>query len=129
MPARKDDVLAREQLLGDAHRVARRAAVVAEHDLELAAAEHAALGVDLVLGQLHAVAIGHGERRHAAVGVELADPDRSWPCARGAPLAAARAAAARPATTIARDNDGTFMNRSSVSPQGCPFDDLRRRLT
>ena len=69
------DVLARQQLLGDAHRIARRGAVVAEHDLHLAPAEHAALGVDLVLRQLHAVAIGHGERGHAAVGVELADLD------------------------------------------------------
>ena len=50
-------------------------AVVAEHDLQLAPAEHAALGVDLVLRQLHAVAIGHGEGGHAAVGVELADLD------------------------------------------------------
>ena len=73
VPARKDDVLARQQLLGDAHRIARRRAVVAEDDLELAPAQHAALGVDLVLGQLHAVAVGHGERREAAVGVELAD--------------------------------------------------------
>ena len=75
MPARKDDVLARQQLLGDAHGVAGRGAVVAEDDLELAAAEHAALGVDLLLRQLHAVAVGHGEGRHAAVGVELADLD------------------------------------------------------
>ena len=30
---------------------------MAEHDLQLAPAEHAALGVDLFLGQLHAVAV------------------------------------------------------------------------
>ena len=37
---------------------------------------HAALGVDLLLRQLHAVAVGRGEHGHAAIGVELADLDR-----------------------------------------------------
>jgi hypothetical protein len=68
-------VLAGHQLLGHPRGVAGGAAVIAENELDLAPAEHA-LGVDLVLGELHGVAIGHGESRHAAVGVEFADLDR-----------------------------------------------------
>src|SRR5262249_24274342 len=69
----KGDVLACQKFLGDANGIPRRGAVVAKDDLQFAPAEDATFGVDLVLSELHAVAIGHGEDRHAAVGIELAN--------------------------------------------------------
>jgi hypothetical protein len=64
-----------DELFRDAHRVARIAAVVARDHLELLA-EHAALRVDLLDRQLHALPIGLEKRRRCLVAVELADLDR-----------------------------------------------------
>src|SRR6185436_410770 len=49
--------VARDQLFGHAHRIARRAAVVAHDQLELAAVD-AAAGVDLLERELHAFLVG-----------------------------------------------------------------------
>src|SRR5215831_18149662 len=69
------DLLAREQLLGDTHRVARVAVVVARDDLD-PAAEDSARGVDLVLRELPTLAVRLEKRREHLVAVELADLDR-----------------------------------------------------
>jgi hypothetical protein len=70
------DALARDQLVGDAHRVAGIGAVVARHHLELLA-KHAALGVDLLDRELPPFLVGVEERRLGLVAVELADLDRA----------------------------------------------------
>jgi len=61
--------------LGDPHGVTGIAAVVARNHFELPA-EHAALGVDLLDRELHALAIGLEEGGRRLVAVELADFDR-----------------------------------------------------
>jgi len=69
------DLLLVHQFAGQPDRVLRPPGVVAADHLERPA-EHAAGGIDLLDGQLPAVAIRQGERRHRGVGVDLADPDR-----------------------------------------------------
>ena len=69
------DVLARDQLLGHAHRVAGVAVVVARDHLDLAA-EHAAGLVDLLQRELPALLVGIEEGREDLVAVQLADLDR-----------------------------------------------------
>ena len=70
------DLLGLDQLLGVLDRLGGLGLVVAEDDLDLAA-EHAALGVDLLDGHLDADAVRAGEgRADAAVGVDVADLDR-----------------------------------------------------
>ena len=64
-----------DQLLGHAHRVARRAAVVAHHHLELAPAD-AAGRIDFLHGELHALLVGLEKGGEHLVAVELADLDR-----------------------------------------------------
>jgi len=66
--------LPRDQLLRHAHRIARRAAVVARHHLELAA-EHAALGVDLLERELPTLLVRLEEGREDLVAVQLSDLD------------------------------------------------------
>src|SRR5262249_36846139 len=72
-----DDVhaLAGDELVGDAHRIARARAVVTRNHLELLA-EHAALGVDVLDREFPASLIGLEERRLRLIAVELADLDR-----------------------------------------------------
>src|SRR5262245_15605609 len=72
-----DDVrsLAGDELVGDAHRVARARAVVARDHLELLA-EHAALGVDLLDRELPALLVRIEEGGLGLVAVELADLER-----------------------------------------------------
>ena len=69
------DAFAGDELVGDAHRVARVRAVVARDHLELLA-EHAALGVDLLDRELPALLVRLEEGRLRLVAVELADLDR-----------------------------------------------------
>ena len=68
------DAFARDQFLGDAHRFAGIAVVVARDHLELLA-EHAALGVDLFDRQFPALLVGLEEGGLRLVAVELADLD------------------------------------------------------
>ena len=69
------DLLAAQQLLGDAHRVGRIAVVVAAHDLDLLA-QHAARGIDLLDRELPALLVGLEEGGEDLVAVELAELDR-----------------------------------------------------
>ena len=68
-------LFAGQELLGHAHGIAGIAVVVARHDLERTP-QHAATGVDLGDGELHALLVGLEERREYLVAVELAQPDR-----------------------------------------------------
>ena len=77
------DAFARDQFLGDAHRIARVGAVVARDHFELLA-EHAALGVDLLDRELPALLVGIEEGRLRLVAVELADLDGALRRARAA---------------------------------------------
>ena len=74
VPAISATPLARDQLLGDAHRVARVAVVVARDHLELLA-EHAAGGVDLLDRELPALLVRLEEGGLRLVAVDLADLD------------------------------------------------------
>jgi hypothetical protein len=67
--------LAGDQLLGHAHCVARRAAIVAHHQLELASVD-AAGRIDFLQGELHALFVGLEKGSEHLVAVELADFDR-----------------------------------------------------
>ena len=69
------DLLPREQFLGNAHRVAGGAAVVARDHLQLAAVD-AAGGVDLVERELPALLVRLKECRECLVAVQLAELDR-----------------------------------------------------
>ena len=72
-----DDIhaLAGDELIGDAHGVTRRCAIVAGDDLEFLA-EHAPFGVDFLDRELPAFPVGLEEGRLRLVAVELADLDR-----------------------------------------------------
>ena len=70
------DVVPAHELLCRADRDAGFAFVVPADDLQLAP-EKAAFGVELLDSQLPAATIGQGECGRAAIGVDLADPDRS----------------------------------------------------
>ena len=70
------DLVPAHELLRRADRDAGFAFVVPADDLQLAP-EKAAFRVDLFDRQLPAATIGQGERGGAAIGVDLADPDRS----------------------------------------------------
>jgi hypothetical protein len=66
--------LARDQLFGHAHGVARVGVVVADHQLHFLA-QQAARGIDLVHRQLHALLVGLQEGGLRLVAVDLADLD------------------------------------------------------
>ena len=65
----------RHEFVGRRHRLGRLAAVILRDDLELLPID-AALGVDLLDGELPALAIGLGEGRQRRIAVDLADLDR-----------------------------------------------------
>jgi hypothetical protein len=69
------DPLARDQLLGHAHGIARRAAVVAHHQLQLAS-EHPTAGIDLLQREIHTLLVRLEEGREYLVAVQLPDLDR-----------------------------------------------------
>src|SRR5690606_672701 len=69
------DLLARDELLGHAHRIAGVAVVVAGDDLDLAS-EQPPGGVDLLERELPALAVRLVEGRLRLVAVQLADADR-----------------------------------------------------
>ena len=69
------DAVARDELVGRGDRVRRLAAVVLADHLELLAVD-AARRVDLVEGELPALAVGLGEGGDRRVGVDFADLDR-----------------------------------------------------
>jgi hypothetical protein len=85
-------LVAHDQLLGDRGRFGRVALVVLDHQLDLLA-EHAALGVDLVGGDLGAVGDIVSRRRERA-GQRLMTPTLMRPCAAAVAMPAARAMAA-----------------------------------
>src|SRR5262249_35193577 len=68
-PHQHVDLLARDQLFRDADRVARRAAVVPHHQLELPAA-----AIDLLDSELHAFAVWLEESGKDLVTIQLANP-------------------------------------------------------
>src|SRR5207248_9294344 len=69
------EAFARGELLRDADRIPRVAAVIARDELDLLA-EHAACGVDLIDGEIETLFVRLQKRRLRLVAVELADADR-----------------------------------------------------
>jgi len=72
----KIDFIPPHQFFGGTQRDARLAFVVPADDLQLSP-EQASTRIQLFDRQLPAATIGQGKRGRAAIGVDLADPDRS----------------------------------------------------